>query len=44
MNEVNELAFWIELFTVTIRYEERRNAALSNLKLQSLSFSGCSCI
>jgi len=34
MNELNEQVFWTELFAVTIRYEERRNAALQvNLEL-----------
>jgi hypothetical protein len=34
MNAKDEQAFWMELFAVKIRYEERRNAALqANLEL-----------
>jgi hypothetical protein len=34
MNELNEQAFWLELFAVRIRHEERRRAALqANLEL-----------
>jgi hypothetical protein len=34
MNELNEQAFWLELFAVRIRHEERRSAALqANLEL-----------
>jgi hypothetical protein len=34
MNELNEQLFWMERFAVTIRCEDRRNAALqANLEL-----------